>query len=510
MPDLSIKGVSKHFGSLIANDNISLDVKSGEVLALLGENGAGKTTLMNILFGHYVADAGVIEIDGCPLPPGSTDAAIKAGVGMVHQHFTLAGNMSVLDNIMLGTESLFSPVSRTRAARKKLQSLAGEYNLEIDADTDIASLSVGEQQRVEILKVLYRGAKILILDEPTAVLTPDETRQLFENLRSMVASGMSIIFISHKLHEILAISDRVAVLRHGVVVGEVATSGASHELLGEMMVGRKVSRPKAQRMQGGEPVVELKALSIAGKNNAPPRLDGVDLMVRRHEIVAIAGVAGNGQGELAELLSGLRVQSHGVLLFEGKAVVKSSPGRFLQMGFGRIPEDRHHTGTIGEMSVWENLILEKLRQKPLWRFGRIIDFAACRKLAAKLIASFDIRCDSMEMQTRLLSGGNMQKLILARSLSDNPKFILANQPVRGLDEGAIAFVHEQLLAAREKGAGILLISEDLDEVFSVADRVAVIYHGRISEPMDVRDATIQKIGAMMGGAMTKRGLNNAA
>ncbi len=510
MPDLSIKGISKRFGALLANDNISLDVKSGEVLALLGENGAGKTTLMNILFGHYVADEGFIEIDGRVLPPGSTDAAIKAGVGMVHQHFTLADNMSVLDNIMLGTESLFSLRSRTGKARKKLQLLADEYNLDIDADAPLASLSVGEQQRVEILKVLYRGAKILILDEPTAVLTPDETTQLFENLRSMVAAGMSIIFISHKLHEILAISDRVSVLRHGALVGEVATRDANHELLGEMMVGRKVSRPKAQKMQGGEPVVELKGLSIAGKSGAPPRLDGVDLMVRRHEIVAIAGVAGNGQRELAELLSGLRAQSHGVLLFEGKAVAKNSPRKFLQMGFGRIPEDRHHTGTIGEMSVWENLILEKLRQEPLWRFGRIIDFAACRKLAAKLIASFDIRCDSMEMQTRLLSGGNMQKLILARSLSDNPKFILANQPVRGLDEGAIAFVHGQLLAARQDGAGILLISEDLDEVFSIADKVAVIYHGRISRLMDARETTLQEIGAMMGGAAMGHGLNDAA
>ncbi len=501
MAHLSIKGVSKRFGSLIANDDISLEVKPGEVVALLGENGAGKTTLMNILFGHYVADSGHIEIDGKTLPPGSTDAAIRAGVGMVHQHFTLADNMSVLDNIMLGSQSLFSLRSNVRQSRARLRALAREYNLNINPDKRVCDLSVGERQRVEILKVLYRGAKILILDEPTAVLTPDEIEQLFANLKAMVAKGMSIIFISHKLHEILAISDRVVVLRHGAQVGEVETAKADHSLLGEMMVGRKVSRPKAEKMKGGAPVVELEGVSVKGEAGQRPRLDNISLCVRRHEIVAIAGVAGNGQKELAELLSGVCAQNSGVIKVAGEAVKTNSPRQLLQMGFGRIPEDRHHTGTIGEMTVWENLISERLRQPPLWRFGRIIDFAACRKMAAGLMERFDIRCKNMDIQTRLLSGGNMQKLILARILSAGPKFILANQPVRGLDEGAIAFVHEQLLDARKDGAGILLISEDLDEIFSIADRVGVIYHGTVSPLMDVRETTIGQIGAMMGGHM---------
>ncbi|HFC04082.1 MAG TPA: ABC transporter ATP-binding protein [Rhizobiales bacterium] len=502
MPDLHIKGVTKRFGSLTANDNISLHVAGGEVVALLGENGAGKTTLMNILFGHYIADEGSIDIDGKTLPPGSTDAAIKAGVGMVHQHFTLAENLSVLDNIMLGTESLFSLTSKVGAARKKLKALAKEYNLDVHPDALVGSLSVGERQRVEILKVLYRGAKILILDEPTAVLTPAETDQLFDNLRNMVAKGMSIIFISHKLHEILAISDRVAVLRHGVLVGEVETKNADRAMLAEMMVGRKVTRPRAEPMTAGKPVVELRGIIVKGGKGDPVLLNDASLTIRHNEIVAIAGVAGNGQRELAELLIGMRPQDEGQLLVEDKVISKNSPRQFLKMGFGRIPEDRHHTGTIGEMTVWENLISEKLRQSPLWRFGgRVIDFAACRKTAAQMIEHFDIRCNSMETPARLLSGGNMQKLILARTLTANPKFILANQPVRGLDEGAISFVHQQLLNARRDGVGILLISEDLDEIFSIADRVAVIYHGRISPTLNVRKTNIRQIGAMMGGDM---------
>lgn len=501
MPDLYINGVTKRFGSLTANDNISLSVTAGEIVALLGENGAGKTTLMNILFGHYVADEGSVDIDGNTLPPGSTDAAIRAGVGMVHQHFTLAENLSVLDNIMLGTESLLALTSKVTSARKKLADLSAEYNLAVHPDARVGELSVGERQRVEILKVLYRGAKILILDEPTAVLTPAETDQLFDNLKAMVTKGMSIIFISHKLHEILAISHRVTVLRHGCVVGEVATGDADRALLAEMMVGRKVSRPKTHAVTPGKTIVELQDISLSGDKGTPALLKNISLSIRQNEIVAIAGVAGNGQRELSEVLSGVRKPDGGTLRVDGNEVAKNTPGEFLKLGFGRIPEDRHHTGTIGEMTVWENLISENLRQEPLWRHGRLIDFAACRKRAGELIKRFDIRADSMETPARLLSGGNMQKLILARTLTANPKFILANQPVRGLDEGAIAFVHEQLLAAREKGAGILLISEDLDEIFSIADQVAVIYHGQVSAIMNVRETNVGQIGAMMGGDM---------
>ncbi len=499
MPNLSIKNITKRFGSLTANDNISLEINEGEVVALLGENGAGKTTLMNILFGHYLADEGSIEIDGKTLPPGSTEAAIKAGVGMVHQHFTLAENMTVLDNVMLGTESLFSFNSKVGAARKKLENLSKDYNLKVHPDAIVSTLAVGERQRVEILKVLYRGAKILILDEPTAVLTPDETEQLFVNLKNMVASGMSIIFISHKLHEILNISDRVAVLRHGAYIGEVITKDTSQSKLGEMMVGHKIAKPKTKKMKAGAPIVELKNLSVNGEKGMPPLLDKVCLTIRQNEIVGLAGVSGNGQRELAEVLSGMREWDTGEIFFEDQSIAKVSPREFLRLGFGRIPEDRHHTGTVGEMTVWENLISENLRERPMWRHERIIDFAACHKRAAELIKQFDIRCKDMNIQTRLLSGGNMQKLILARTLTVSPKLILANQPVRGLDAGAIAFVHEQLLDARKDGAGILLVSEDLDEILSIADRVAVIFHGRVSELMDPRQTTIGQIGAMMGG-----------
>ena len=499
MANLTIKNISKRFGSLIANDGVSLSVAQGEVVALLGENGAGKTTLMNILFGHYLADSGTIEIDGEILPPGSTDAAIKAGVGMVHQHFTLADNMSVLENIMLGTESLWSLRSGVGAARKKLIRLAEEYNLQVNPDTEISQLSVGERQRVEILKVLYRGARILILDEPTAVLTPGETKQLLANLKSMVARGMSIIFISHKLHEVLEISDRVTVLRHGAVVGEIETADADKAILARMMVGRKVTRPKAQKLKAGESIIELKNISVISTDSTQPLLQDVSLCVREREIVAIAGVSGNGQRELAEILNGLRQWQSGDVFFKGRKTESSDAREFLKLGFGRIPEDRHNTGTIGEMSVWENLVSEKLRQTPLWKSGRVIDFSANRKLAQELIDKFDIRCSSIDTPARLLSGGNMQKLILARTLTANPKFILANQPVRGLDEGAIAFVHEQLLNARSAGAGILLISEDLDEIFSIADRVAVIYHGQLSDTLKVRNTSIEQIGAMMGG-----------
>ena len=493
MATLHIKAVSKQFGSLIANDDISLSVSGGEVVALLGENGAGKTTLMNILFGHYVPDGGSIEIDGKELPHGSTDAAIKAGVGMVHQHFTLAENMTVLDNIMLGTESLYSLTSKVSTARKKLIALAEQYDLEIHPDAIVGKLSVGERQRVEILKVLYRGAKILILDEPTAVLTPDQTSQLFDNLRHMVATGMSVIFISHKLHEIMAISDRVAILRHGKMVGEVVTKDTDKNRLAELMVGHKVTRPKAGKVKSGGPVIQMKNLYLGDI------LKDINLTVSEKQIVAIAGVAGNGQRELADVLSGTRQWSSGELLIDDQLISTADPREFLAKGFGRIPEDRHHTGTIGEMSVWENLVSENLRQPPLWKFGRIIDFKACRQRAAELVKQFDIRCKSMEIQTRLLSGGNMQKLILARTLSASPKFILASQPVRGLDEGAIAFVHEQLLDARQAGAGILLISEDLDEIFAVADKVAVMYHGQLTEPVEVRKTSISQIGSMMGG-----------
>ncbi len=497
MPILEFRDITKRFGDLVANDGISLSVERGEILALLGENGAGKTTLMNILFGHYTADEGSILIDGTALPAGSTTAALAAGIGMVHQHFTLADNLTVLDNIVLGTESLWSIRQNRAAARAKLARLAKDFGLVVAPDLLVGELSVGERQRVEILKALYRGARILILDEPTAVLTPQESDDLFRTLKRLTDKGLSIIFISHKLHEILKISDRVVVLRRGSIVGAVATAKADRAMLAEMMVGRVVTRPSLESMASGATVLELAGVSVAGDHGAA--LDQVDLAIRAHEIVGIAGVAGNGQSALADLLSGLSCPESGQVTLFGQTLPGFSPGDMVRRGVGRIPEDRHRSGVVGDMAVWENLVSESLSDSPASRGGILIDKAVCLNRSAGLIEDFDIRCEGPLAQTKLLSGGNMQKLILARALSPQPTLILANQPVRGLDEGAIAYVQTTLLEARRRGAGILLISEDLDEVLALSDRIAVLYRGRLFGPFDRDAVTIQEIGLLMAG-----------
>ncbi len=494
---LRLVGITKSFGPLLANDKIFLSLAEGEVLALLGENGAGKTTLMNILFGHYTADEGHVEVAGERLPAGSPDAAITAGVGMVHQHFTLADNLTVLDNITLGTESLWLPWSNEARARRRLAEMSEDFGLEVDPDAMVGDLSIGERQRVEILKALYREAKILILDEPTAVLTPQESDSLFSTLRRLVARGLSIIFISHKLQEILAISDRVVVLRRGSLVAEVKTADADRHSLAEAMVGRAVTRPKAEPLDPGEAVLELRQVSVSN-NQGRALLDKVDLALHSREVLGIAGVSGNGQVALADLVSGLAHPDSGEARLFGQAMGKATPAGLVALGVGRIPEDRHGSGVIGEMAVWENLISEDVRQAPVSRWG-VIDGAAAKARAAQQIADFDVRCPGPDAETRLLSGGNMQKLILARALSRQPRLILANQPARGLDEGAIAYVHGQLLEARKAGAGVLLISEDLEELFALSDRIAVIYHGRLTRGFDAKTVSISQLGLMMSG-----------
>ncbi len=498
MPVLAFKKVTKRFGTLVANDAISLEVEAGEVLALLGENGAGKTTLMNILFGHYQADDGSIEVDGRPLPPGSTEAAITAGIGMVHQHFTLADNLTVLENITLGTESLWSWRQSKNAAERKLADLAQSFGLVIDPAAPVAELSVGERQRVEILKALYRDSRILILDEPTAVLTPGETDQLFSTLKALSADGLAVIFISHKLHEILAISNRVAVLRAGKLIGTVETSGADRHQLAEMMVGREVTRPKLEPIATGKSVLKIKDLTLKGESGSP-LLDHVDLEIRAHEIVGIAGVAGNGQQPLADILSGLRRDYTGDVALLGSSIKGVGAREIVKRGVGRIPEDRQARGVVGDMTVWENLASENLRSDALSKAGIVIDKKSALGRAEKLIEAYDVRCKGVDAETKLLSGGNIQKLVLARALSPEPAFILASQPVRGLDEGAIAYVQTQLLAARERGAAILLISEDLDELMTLSDRIAVIYHGRLSEVLPTAERTVPEIGLLMAG-----------
>ena len=493
---LTLDRITKRFGPLLANDAVSLTLNQGEVLALLGENGAGKTTLMNILFGHYRADAGGVTVFGRPLPPGRPRAAIDAGVGMVHQHFTLAGNLTVLDNVMIGSEPLTRPLSRRAEARARLMDLANRFGLSVTPEARVSDLSVGERQRVEILKALYRDARILILDEPTAVLARPEAEQLFRTLRGMVAEGLSIVLITHKLHEVMAASDRVAVLRGGRLVAERATAATDAAELAELMVGQRVTRPRREGHATGKVVLSAQGVSLSEAGT--PRLTDLDLTVRAGEILGIVGVSGNGQAALGRLLCGLARPDRGRLTLAGQDMTRLSPRALVAAGVGRIPEDRHAEGVVGELAVWENAVLERLREPAFSRRG-FVRRASARAHAADLITRFDIRGATPETRTRLLSGGNMQKLILGRILSAAPRFILANQPTRGLDEGAIAALHGRLLAAREGGAAILLITEDLDEALALCDRLQAIVRGRLSSGIAAEDADPRRLGLMMAG-----------
>ena len=516
LPALSLVGITKRFGNLVAVNDVSLDVAPGEVLALLGENGAGKSTLVSILFGHYRADAGRIEVNGVALPPGHPKAALAAGIAMVHQHFTLADNLSVLDNVMLGTEPLWRLHSKRTQARRSLMSTAQRYGLQVDPDALVAKLSVGERQRVEILKALVPssewegtkpGAKILILDEPTAVLTPSEVESLFSTLRQLVAQGLSVIFISHKLDEVMRASHRVAVLRSGKLVAVAPTHQSSRASLAELMVGREITPPTRQPTQPGRLVSSLRDVSVK-----PALLRDINLTLHAGEIVAIAGVAGNGQQALAELLFGLRAANKGAVELNSLAM-PAQPQAWVQAGVARIPEDRHAVGVVGDLAVWENAVLERYATPTFARLG-VTRRRAAQAHAQSLIDRFDVRgvhgkgqAAGLNTPTRLLSGGNMQKLILGRALSGDgndkaapPSLIVADQPTWGLDVGAVAFVHQQLLNACAQGAAVLLISEDLDEIFALADRVAVMHNGQLSEALPTREWTLASIGLAMAGS----------
>ncbi|MBE9635253.1 ABC transporter ATP-binding protein [Salipiger mangrovisoli] len=494
---LRLSGITKRFGVLVANDAISFSLARGEVVALLGENGAGKTTLMNILFGHYTADEGTVEVFGQPLPAGLPGAALAAGVGMVHQHFTLAGNMTVLENILLGTEPLWGVGRGRAAARRRVLALSRDFGLAVHPDARVATLSVGERQRVEILKALYREARILILDEPTAVLTPQESAALFDTLRRAVAQGLSVIFISHKLHEVMAVSSRVLVLRHGRLVGEVATAETDRPQLAELMVGTEITPPAPTEARPGATLLKLKTVSTPARGNRTG-LRGVDLELRAGQILGLAGVSGNGQGALADLISGLETPSAGSMELAGTEISHWSPRAALAARIGRIPEDRHRTGTIADFTLTENAVLERYAEPPVARRGWI-DWSAARRAAEQVIKAYDVRCPGPETRIRLLSGGNMQKLILGRVLEAQPMIILANQPVRGLDIGAVTYVQERLIAARDAGAAVLLISEDLDEVLTLSDVVRVICEGRLSPEFPRGSKTPAELGQWMAG-----------
>lgn len=510
---LRLSGITKRFGPLIANDAISFDLKKGEVIALLGENGAGKTTLMNILFGHYVADEGSVEVFGHPLPPGEPSAALDAGVGMVHQHFTLTDNLSVLDNIALGTQSLWSWKFDRKAARNRILELSRNFGLSVNPEAMVSDLTVGERQRVEILKALYRNARVLILDEPTAVLTPIETEALFKTLKMLIAEGLSVIFISHKLYEVMEISDRVLVLRSGKLTGERLTQETDRHELAALMVGEEIPVPEVEPVEPGKAVLELMAVSTEARGTGTP-LDAITLTLRRGEITGLAGVSGNGQVTLAALLSGLEQPASGDMFINGEPITNWSPRKALSLGVGRIPEDRHAVGAIGDMSVMENAISEIYRSAPYSKNGWL-DWTAARSFTEEAIDAYDVKCPSPDARIRLLSGGNMQKLILARAFHGNPDLIIAAQPTRGLDVGAVTYVHNRLLEARKRGAAILLISEDLDEIRTLSDRIVVISEGRLSTPSARGERSVKELGVLMaghseGGTMTTSGAPDAA
>lgn len=493
---LRLDGITKRFGSLVANDSISLTLRRGEVVALLGENGAGKTTLMNILFGHYVADEGSVTVFGRPLPPGQPRAALDAGIGMVHQHFTLADNLTVLENIRLGTEPLLSFRSDA-AARAKVADLSRDFGLEVHADARVGDLTVGERQRVEILKALYRDARILILDEPTAVLTPQETQALFATLKQATARGLSIIFISHKLGEVMAVSDRCVVLRHGRVVGEVVTRDTNRGELAALMVGAELAEPRVEPGPGGPVRLRLKDVTAPG-------LGQISLELRGGTISGLAGVSGNGQAALADVIGGVRAPDTGTIEVDGRPVRNWSPDIAIGAGVGRIPEDRHGAGTVADFSVSENAALEVYGSR--FTRGGLVDWRAVRAHAETIIRDYDVRCEGPDQRIRLLSGGNMQKLILGRVLEENPAILIANQPVRGLDVGAISYVHQRLVAARDAGAAVLLISEDLDEITGLSDVIHVMSAGRLSRPFARGELSQSEIGLLMAG----QGFDDAA
>jgi simple sugar transport system ATP-binding protein len=496
-PVLRLASITKRFGPVLANDAISFDLARGEVAALLGENGAGKTTLMNILFGHYIADEGTVEAFGRLLPPGDPRAALDAGIGMVHQHFTLADNMTVEENIALGTQGLWRAKLDRAAARNRIAELSKTFGLAVEPRAVVATLSVGERQRVEILKALYRDARVLILDEPTAVLTPAETDALFRTLKLLVANGLSIIFISHKLHEVMAVSDRVLVLRGGRLAGERRTADTSRQELAALMVGQEIAPPAVSAPRPSKPLLVLDNVSTARRGTSAV-LDGVSLTLTGGEITGLAGVSGNGQAALAAVIAGVEKPAAGSVSVSGKTQQDWSPRAALAAGIARIPEDRHAVGTIGDMSVTENVIGERYRTSRFSRRG-LLDWQAARSFAEELIRDYDVKCPSPEARIRLLSGGNMQKLILGRALDPDPIVILANQPTRGLDVGAVSYVHGRLLQARDRGAAILLISEDLEEILALSDRILVISKGRLSSPSKRGQRTVQELGELMAG-----------
>jgi general nucleoside transport system ATP-binding protein len=501
---VEMRGITKRFPGIVANDNINLVVKKGEIHALLGENGAGKSTLMNILFGLYQPDEGEILINGKPVNITSPNVANDLGIGMVHQHFMLVETFTVTENIVLGNEPKNGLKIDIRRAEKEVEELSRKYGLKVDPTAKIADISVGMQQRVEILKTLYRGADILIFDEPTAVLTPQEIQELIEIMHNLVKEGKTIILITHKLKEIMAVCDAVTIIRRGKVIDSVAVKDTNPDELAAKMVGREVTfKVDKKPPQPKEVILSVENITAMG-NRGVNALNGISFEVRAGEILGIAGVDGNGQSELIEVLTGLRKASGGRVLLKGQEITNRLPREISEAGLSHIPEDRHKRGLVLDFTMSENMVLETYFH-PRFNKNGFLDYAAIDKHASKLIEEFDVRTPSIHTKARALSGGNQQKAIIAREVDKDPDLLIAAQPTRGLDVGAIEFIHKRLVEQRDKGKAVLLISLELDEVINVSDRIAVIYEGQIVGIVDAKSTTEQELGLMMSGGKRMQG-----
>jgi simple sugar transport system ATP-binding protein len=493
---LELRGITKRFGALTANDAVDLQLRRGEIHALLGENGAGKSTLMNVVYGMLTPDEGEILVNGTPTTVHSPRDAMDQGIGMVFQHFMLIPVMTVAENLVLGAEPRRNGLLDLAGAKRRTRELSERYGLKVDPDARVSDVSVGQQQRIEILRALDRGAKILVLDEPTAVLTAQETAELTQVLRGLRDAGTSVVFITHKLHEVLEVADRVTVLRRGKTVGTVDTAGADEASLARMMVGRDVVlRVEKEPGTPGEPLLEVDALH-AIDDRGLPAVDGVSLSVAAGEIVAVAGIDGNGQTELIDAIAGLRPVTSGAVRVRGRDITNCTPREARQAGVGHIAEDRHHRGLVLDFTLAENLALNDYRSDTkmgLLNPRRMIDGAK------RLLQEFDVRGGEPSTPARSLSGGNQQKVVIAREVSGNPDALIAAQPTRGLDVGAIEFVHRRLLAERDAGRAILLFSLELEEVRALADRILVIYDGRIVGELPPT-ASDEELGLLMTGA----------
>jgi general nucleoside transport system ATP-binding protein len=495
---VEMRGITKRFPGIIANDHISFKVEKGEIHALLGENGAGKSTLMNILFGLYEPDEGEILIHGKTVQMRSPNDANQLGIGMVHQHFMLVDIFTVTENIILGGEPKNGLAIDLKRAKEKVREISEKYGLAVVPNAKISEISVGMQQRVEILKTLYRGAEILIFDEPTAVLTPQEIEELMAIMKNLVREGKSIILITHKLKEIMAISDTVTIIRRGKVIDTIQTKKTNPNELAAMMVGKEVSfEVHKQKANPGQVILAIRDVTSLDEKGLKV-LDGIAFEVKSGEILGIAGVDGNGQSELIEAITGLRKVSEGKILLNGKDMTNKSPRAVIEEGLSHIPEDRHKRGLVLDFTIGENMVLETYYKPPFSKNG-MLNYKEVYEYAERLIGKYDVRTPSVLTPARALSGGNQQKAIIAREMDKNPDFLIAAQPTRGVDVGAIEFIHRRLIEERDKGKAVLLISFELDEIMQVSDRIAVIYEGKILAIVNPKETTEQELGFLMAG-----------